>query len=135
MKTSGRLLPFVLLLVVLSGSCRHLRATRDLDTLVRADTVYLDPSTHEPYSGPVARYFHDGKKRVQIEGTLRDGMWEGEMTVYHESGRIRYQGRLSKGAPCGTWLDNRDDKPPGSVFEELQRDIASMGIYPPCPDG
>lgn len=135
MKIFGRLLRFAPLLLVFTVSCRHLRATRDLDTLIRADTVYLDPNTHEPYSGPVKRYFHDGKKRVQIEGTLKDGMWEGEMTVYHESGRIRYQGRLSRGAPCGTWLDNRDDESSGSVLEELQRDIASMGIYPPCPDG
>lgn len=134
MKTLARLLPFALLFMVLATSCRHLR-TRDLGTLVRADTVYLDPSTHQPYSGPVARYFDDGSGHVQIEGTLEDGMWQGEMTVYHPSGRIRYQGRLSKGAPCGTWLDNRDDEPHGSVLEELKRDVASIGVYPPCPGG
>ncbi len=134
MKTPGRPLPLALLLLVLAASCRHLRA-RDLDTLVRADTVYLVPSTREPYSGPVVRRFEDGSGRVQIEGTLENGMWEGEMTVYHESGRIRYQGRLHKGAPCGTWINNRDDQPHGTVLDELERDIASLGVYPPCPGG
>ncbi len=129
-----RLRALLPILLVLTASCGHVRA-RDLDTLVQTDTVYLTPDSHEPYSGPVVRHFRDGSGHVQIEGTLENGMWEGEMTVYHESGRIRYQGRLSRGAPCGTWLENRDDESHGSVLEELQRDVASMGIYPPCPKG
>jgi hypothetical protein len=127
-----RMIPLVALL--LATSCGH-RAATDLDALVRRDSVYLTPGTLEPFSGPVVRYFEKDPGHVQIEGVLQDGRWEGEMTVYHESGRVRYQGRLSRGAPCGTWLDNRDDEPAGSVYEELTKDIASMGIYPPCPDG
>ena len=69
-----------------------------------------------------------------LEGSLRDGLWEGELTVYHESGRIRYQGRLSRGAPCGAWVENRDDEPAGSLSRELKQEIESMGLYPPCPD-
>ena len=123
-------LPLSLLLTV---SCLG-HGAADLDSLVRLDSTYLVPRTLQPFSGRVVRYFPGGRRHVQIEGTLRNGVWEGEFTVYHQSGRIRYQGRMSKGAPCGAWLDNRDDEPAGSILEELERDIRSMGVYPPCPD-
>ena len=106
----------------------------DLGSLVRTDTTYLAPETLKPFSGHVVQHFADDPHRVQIDGTLRKGIWEGELTVYYKSGRIRYQGEMSRGAPCGAWLDNRDDEKKGSVFEELKRDIQSMGVYPPCPD-
>ena len=106
----------------------------DLDSLVRADTAYLAPETLKPFSGHVVRHFADDPHRVQVDGTLKNGMWEGELTVYYKSGRIRYQGQMTRGAPCGAWLDNRDDEKKASVFEELKRDIQSMGVYPPCPD-
>lgn len=119
--------------LMLGASCRAV-GTTDLGTLVRRDSSYLDPSTLKPFSGKVVRHFSDAPEKVQIEGTLRDGIWEGELTVYHKSGRIRYQGRMSKGAPCGAWLDNRVDASAGSMFDELKRDLQSMGVYPPCPD-
>jgi hypothetical protein len=120
-------------LFLLAAACVGARPT-DLGTLVRQDSTYLTPGSMRPFSGPVVRHFPDDAGRVQIEGTLEDGMWEGEFTVYHKSGRIRYQGEMSRGAPCGSWLDNREDEPAGSLYEELKRDIGSMGMYPPCPD-
>ena len=125
----------LLAMVAASASCGGHRGTTDLNTLVRRDSTYLAPETMKPFSGNVVRYFPDDAGHVQLEGTLKNGLWEGEMTVYHESGRVRYQGRLSRGAPCGTWLENRDDEASGSVYDELKRDIASMGVYPDCPDG
>lgn len=122
------------LFLLFTSSCLGARAT-DLDALVRRDSTYLSPGTMQPFSGKVVRNFPDKRGHVQIEGTLEAGIWEGEFTAYHESGRIRYQGQMSKGAPCGAWLDNRDDDPPGSILDELERDIRSMGVYPPCPDG
>lgn len=122
-------------LVLLLGTACGASRTTDLDSLVRQDSTYLAPDTRQPFSGKVARYFSDTPGKVQIEGTLRDGTWDGELTVYYQSGRIRYQGRMSKGAPCGAWLDNRVDEATGSILDELERDIRSMGMYPPCPDG
>jgi hypothetical protein len=101
---------------------------------VLRDSTYLAPGTLEPFSGRVVRHFADAPEKVQIEGTLENGTWEGELTVYHESGRIRYQGRLSAGSPCGAWYENRDDEASGSVYQLLKQDIESMGIYPPCPE-
>lgn len=120
--------------LLIASSCLGARAT-DLDSLVKRDSTYLSPGTLQPFSGKVVRYFPGTPRHVQIEGRLRDGVWEGEFTAYHESGRIRYQGRMSNGAPCGAWLDNRDDEARGSILDELERDIRSMGVYPPCPDG
>jgi hypothetical protein len=108
--------------------------TADLDDLILRDSTYLVAETLEPFTGLVVRHFASDPEKVQLEGTLRDGTWEGELTVYHESGRIRYQGRLSAGTPCGAWVENRDDEAPGSVYRELKREIESMGLYPPCPE-
>jgi len=106
----------------------------ELGTLVLRDSTYLAPGTLEPFSGRVVRHFADAPGKIQIEGTLEDGAWEGELTVYHESGRIRYQGRLSAGAPCGAWVENREDEAAGSLYLMLKQDIESMGIYPECPE-
>ncbi len=121
-----------LFVITWSAACSIARPT-DLSTLVQRDSIYLDPSTRTPHSGPVFRHFRDDPAKVQIEGTLKHGVWEGEMTVYHASGRIRYQGRLSAGAPCGAWVENQSDEVAGTVFQELQQQINSMGLYPPCP--
>ncbi len=106
----------------------------ELGTLVQKDSTYLAPGTLLPFSGPVVRHFAGAPDKVQIQGTLENGTWEGELTVYHVSGRIRYQGRLSAGAPCGAWVENREDKEAGSLYLMLKQDIESMGIYPECPD-
>jgi len=124
----GRIAP---ILAVVAG-CSVARPT-DLSMLVERDSTYLLPGTFEPFSGPVVRYFATDPAKVQVEGTLEDGVWEGEMTVYHVSGRIRYQGRLSAGSPCGAWVENQSDEAAESVFEELKQQINSMGLYPPCP--
>ncbi len=124
---------FVVLLVGTIYGCVGPRAA-DLDDLVLRDSTYLVAETLEPFTGRVVRHFASEPDRVQLEGTLREGAWEGELTVYHESGRVRYQGRLSAGTPCGAWVENRDDEPSGTVYQELRREIESMGIYPPCPE-
>ena len=107
----------------------------DLATLVQQDSTYLTPDTREPFTGRVYRRFPDKPDQNQLVGALKDGVWEGELTVYHASGRIRYQGELHRGAPCGVWVENREDGPPGSLYQELKQEIESMGVYDPCPDG
>ena len=133
MRPSGILLRLAPLAFALALACSAPRPV-ELGTLVARDSTYLDPQTLQPYSGPVVRHFRDHADRVQIEGRLEDGVWEGEMTVYHPSGRIRYQGALSQGSPCGAWVENQTDEAPGSVLQELTQQINSMGLYPPCPE-
>ena len=133
MRCSRTLLRLAPLLWALTLACKAPRPV-ELGTLVERDSTYLDPGTLEPYSGPVVRHFRDSADRVQIEGVLENGVWEGEMTVYHPSGRVRYQGALSHGSPCGAWVENQTDEEPGSVLQELTQQINSMGLYPPCPE-
>lgn len=109
---------------------------RDLGELVVRDSVYLDPETLGPYSGAVFRVFapEDGGG-VQLRATLRDGAWEGEMTIYHSTGRIRQQGETAGGVKCGGWIENERSDVPESLYEEIKADLESLVMYAPCPDG
>ena len=99
------------------------------------DSTYFSPETLEPYSGPVSSTFLTDPERTQIEGEMLDGIWHGELRVYHRDGRIRYQGRLERGVRCGPWTENTDPRLPSNAYEELVAEIESLGIYPPCSEG
>jgi hypothetical protein len=116
-------------------ACGELTPPVPLEGLVLQDSVYLDAETLLPYTGRVVKSFPDDTRRVQLSGELMDGTWNGEIVVYHENGRIRYQGWLDNGEKCGAWIENRDSTPPVDVFAELKQEIESLGLYPPCPDG
>jgi hypothetical protein len=105
---------------------------QDLSELVVEDSVYVTAETKLPYSGPVFRSFPDEPGSVELEGSLVDGAWDGDLTVYHANGRIRYMGSFALGERCGPWTENLDSLPPVNLYDELVRDIESMGIYPPC---
>lgn len=122
----------VLLAGMLASACGPARG-RDLEELVLRDSTYLDPSTLEPYSGPVYRVFPDDPERIQLEGRLREGAWNGELTVYHANGRIRYQGRLVDGAQCGAWIENATEEAAPSLYEEIVGEIENLSVYPECP--
>lgn len=96
------------------------------------DSLYVDPGTGLPYTGPVVRYFDDAAETVQIRGALRDGTWDGELVVYHANGRVRYMGSFENGDRCGPWVENADSTPTLNVYEDLVREVESMGLYPPC---
>lgn len=121
----------VLALLCLAGACAG-PAPRDLDELVVLDSVYVDASTSLPYSGGVYRMFAADHARVQLEGHLLDGEWNGEFTVYHVNGRIRYLGSFARGQRCGAWTENADSVPTLSIYEEVVREIETLGLYPPC---
>ena len=127
----ARLYPALAILMV--ASCAGPSA-RSLDELVVQDQSYLDPDTMTPYSGPVFRTFPGQDEGVQLRATLRDGTWEGDLTVYHPTGRVRFQGEMSDGAQCGGWIE--DDRPtaPESLYEEIKQDLESLVMYPACPD-
>lgn len=108
--------------------------TRDLSDLVLQDSTYYTPETMEPYTGDVFRHFPNDPGNVELRGTLRDGTWNGELTVYHPNGRIRYMGILADGEKCGAWAENQDPDPPENVYEDLKQEIESMGLYPQCPE-
>ena len=119
---------------LLWSACSVLAPERELTELVLQDSTYLAPETLTPYTGDVFKYFPDQTSKVQLRGHLRDGMWNGEITVYHPNGRIRYLGELADGVKCGVWTENMDPDPPESLYRELKQEIESMGIYPPCPE-
>ena len=109
--------------------------TRDLDELIVQDSTYLDPETMRPYSGRVLRHFPgDEDGRVFLEATLRDGTWKGELTIYHTTGRIRYQGEMSGGARCGAWTENENPVEPENVYDAIKEDLESIVLYPECPE-
>ena len=124
----------VAMLAVLCLSACSGPTPRSLDELVVRDQTYLDPETLEPYSGPVFRSFPSPDEGVQVRATLRDGTWEGLLTVYHPTGRVRLQGEMSAGAQCGGWVE--DDRPtaPESLYEEIKQDLESIVMYPACPE-
>jgi hypothetical protein len=108
--------------------------------LVIHDSIYFEPETLTPYSGPVFRPFPgdsttDAPTRVEIEGVLAEGTWHGDMVVYHPSGRIRYMGTFADGERCGPWTEGTLDLEPVNLYGELLSDIESLAMYPPCPPG
>lgn len=120
-------------IVSLAGACSDDARPRDLSTLAVVDSLYVDPGSGEPFSGPVFRPFPSDPDRTQIEGRLLEGTWDGEFRVYHGNGRIRYMGSFDAGSRCGPWTENIDSTRSGSVYEELLDEIESLGMYPPCP--
>lgn len=127
-----RLLIFSLLIgSLLVGACGA-AAPRDLSELVVEDSLYVDPNSERPYSGPVFRAFADDPPRIQLEGELLNGTWEGELIVFHPNGRVRYMGSFASGERCGPWTENADSVAPANLYEDFVREVESMGLYPPC---
>ena len=120
--------------LLLSGCSDVVRRVVPLDDLVLRDSVYMDAQTLEPFTGGVERVFNDDPREVQLRGDLVNGMWNGDIIVYHENGRIRYMGSLADGEKCGEWIENRDSDPPSDILAELKQEIESLGIYEPCPE-
>ena len=58
--------------------------------------------------------------------------WDGELVVYHPNGRVRYMGSFTGGDRCGPWIENADSVPTENAYEDLVREVESMGLYPPC---
>lgn len=125
-----RLVSLTTLLLASAASCGG-TPPRDLGELSVVDSIYVD-AMGSPYTGPVFRSSPDPVHRVQIEGSLRDGLWEGELVVYHANGRVRYMGSFAAGERCGPWTENADSVAVESVYDQLVREVESMGLYPPC---
>ncbi len=123
----------VALALLLLASCQA--PPRELTELVVQDSTYLDPETMLPFSGRVFRDFPGTGGGTQLEAAMRDGTWEGELTVFHETGRIRYQGEMSGGARCGAWIENENPTEPESVYEAIKEDLESLVMYADCPGG
>jgi hypothetical protein len=120
-----------LLLGLLAVACRT-EMPRPLDELSLVDSVYVDSSTGLPFTGPVERRFDDDTTSVQIAGVLLGGVWDGEMIVYHPNGRVRYMGSFAVGERCGPWVENADSAPTANAYEDLVREVETLGLYPPC---
>jgi hypothetical protein len=122
----------MLVLAALSAVACGETAPRDLAELVVRDSLYVDPGTGEAFSGPVFRRFASDLERIELEGELLEGVWEGELRVYHPNGRIRYMGSFRDGERCGPWTENADSTAVGSALDALLREVETMGLYPPC---
>jgi hypothetical protein len=109
-------------------------APRELSDLVIVDSVYVDPASMEAFTGAVVRHFEGDSSKVEISGALLEGSWDGEFTVYHPNGRVRYMGAFEEGDRCGPWVENADSLPTESAYEDLVREVESMGLYPPCDE-
>lgn len=127
--------PLLLFAVALALSACGRMPAREIGELVVQDSTYLDPETLLPYSGRVFRNFPGEAGGTQLEATLRDGTWEGDFTIYHETGRIRYEGEMSGGSQCGAWIENESAVEPESAYEAIKEDLESLVIYPDCPEG
>lgn len=104
----------------------------DLAALAVVDSLYVVPETLEPFSGPIVRYFEEPSDLVELEGGLRDGVFDGELVVYHPNGRVRYLGSFRDGQRCGPWTENADSTESGSVYDQVMREVETLGLYPPC---
>jgi len=88
----------------------------DLDDLVRRDGVYLNPSTSEPYSGPVESRWPRGAtgqagRVLRERGTLVQGTWDGVHEWFHLSGEL---------ATRETYRDGRLNGPSETYFKTGQ---------------
>ena len=116
-------------------SC-DLTPSRTLDELAVVDSTYVDPSSGQPYSGRVSAQWPErfgGGSR--LEARLVEGVWEGEFTLYHPTGRIRSQGVMADGMPCGGWVENENPAVPESMLQEVTEELESLVIYDECPEG
>ncbi len=127
-----RLIPTLLLFATL-WAC-ELPGSRPfpLDELTLRDSTYFGPDG-TPFTGRVERRFPDDSTAVQLTGSLREGLWDGELRVYHPNGRIRFMGSLHEGRQCGEWLEEQPEEDPGSVYERLVDEIESLTVYEACP--
>ena len=113
---------FVLMIRVLllpaflsASACSGYEGT-DLAALDVLDRLYVVPETLELFSGPIVGYlgyFEKPSDRVGLEGGLRDGVFEGELVVYHLNGRVRCMGSFREGARCGPRTENADSTATG----------------------
>ena len=105
----------------LSASVLRAQMPTNLESLVRAADVFLDPLLMEPFNGPVVRYWDTGRERVVAD--LTDGRTQGEVRMYHSNGNLAYEGNHFMGQPDGlekTYYEN------GNLFEER---FYNAGIY------
>ena len=121
----------VLAALLLMAACEE-REPTDLNALQVIDSVYVVPETRAPFTGPIVRYFEEEPDKVQLTGALREGVFDGELVVYHPNGRVRYMGSFRDGDRCGPWTENADSTATGSVYEDLMREVETLGLYPPC---
>lgn len=122
----------LLLSAFLSATACSGHERTDLAALAVVDSLYVVPETLEPFSGPIVRYFEEPSDRVELEGGLRDGVFDGELVVYHPNGRVRYMGSFRDGERCGPWTENADSTETGSVYDQVMREVETLGLYPPC---
>jgi hypothetical protein len=114
-RSGRRPLPSLVLLAVLALASCGGSHERPLDELVQVGDVYLDPDTHEPYSGLAYSTFDDMPDVVAERLTLREGTYDGPYEAYFENRRLSskeiYQNGVKNG-PYEWYFEN------GQLFEK-----------------
>jgi len=91
----------LILLALLATSRVAVRAQQpmNLDQLENRRGVYLQRPSFEPYTGPVVAYWEDG--RVRVQGTLKDGRWDGLRESYYQLGTLKARETFTNGVLNG----------------------------------
>ena len=118
--------------LLLSGAACSDRVATDLSVLQVVESVYVAPATAEPFTGPIVRHFAGQPDELQLEGTLRDGVFDGELVVYHPNGRVRFMGSFRACERCGPWTENADSSATGRLYQVFLCEVETLGLYPAC---
>lgn len=82
-----------------------------LASLVREGDAYIDPSTREPYSGPVFASFGDAPSHVERRASLVEGRYDGPFELYFANRRVSVREVYKEGqkdGPYEWYLENGD---------------------------
>ena len=85
-------------------------------TLIEKDGVYYTKDTNKPYSGTVFSLYNNGK--TNIEGSLKNGIVDGNWIKYYEDGKKMLVGNYRDGIEEGKFVET-------GYFEEyyIQREV------------
>ena len=72
------------------------------EMLVKRDGTYVTKDLEsKPYSGPVYALHTNGLQ--QMEGTLKDGKWDGKWSSWNRKGELAVEGNFIEGKKDGIW--------------------------------
>jgi hypothetical protein len=89
-------------LTVSVAACTEPPARPKADLLLQG-SLYLDPTTLEPYSGPVFTTFAGSPPRIEQRASLRDGHYDGPFEWYFGKGHLALREQYRDGTKEGPY--------------------------------
>ena len=71
--------------------------SEELWDLVQRENLYYKKFNDVPFSGEITG---------QIQGTIKNGKWEGSYVSYHPNGQLKSKGSFKNGKTDGSWVYN-----------------------------